>query len=213
MSSTDDPRQLRREIEYTQRNLSADVDALTEKVTPSRIVQRRADRVRRRFTGLRDKVMGSAAETTSTAGRQTGAAMSTVADRTSSAVSSAAEAAGEAPQAIRRGTEGNPLAAGLIAFGLGWLTASLLPASKPEQRLADRATDLAREHSEQLGQVATQVRDNLREPAQQAVEAVKSTAQDAAGTVTDETRSAAGTVSERVQDAKSTVQQHSSSGD
>jgi hypothetical protein len=208
--TTDDPQRLRREIEYTQRNLSSDVDALTEKVTPSRIVQRRTDRVRRRFTTMRDKVMGTAADTTSTAGRRAGHAASTVAEQTSSMASSAGEAISEAPQAIRRGTEGNPMAAGLIAFGLGWLASSLIPASRPEQQLADQAKEFVREHSDQLGHVASEMKDNLREPAQQAVESVKSTAQDAAGTVADETRSAAGNVTERAHDAKSTVQQNSS---
>jgi ElaB/YqjD/DUF883 family membrane-anchored ribosome-binding protein len=208
--SIDDPRQLRREIEQTQRNLSTDVDALTEKVTPSRIVHRRADRVRRRFTNLREKVMGTASDTTSAAGQHMGDAASTVADRTSAAASSAADAVSEAPQAIRRGTEGNPLAAGMIAFGLGWLASSLIPASKPEQQLAGQAKDLAREQSDKVGQLAEQVKDNLREPAQQAMESVKSTAQDAAGTVSEQARSAAGDVVDHAQDAKTTVQHHSS---
>jgi gas vesicle protein len=207
--SSDDPRQIRREIEYTQRNLSADVDALTEKVKPGRIVQRRMNRAQRSLANLRDKVMGTASDTASTTGHQVGNAASAVADRTSEAASAAANAVSEAPQAIRRGTEGNPLAAGLIAFGLGWLTASLIPASKAEQRIAEQAKDFVQDHADQVGQVAEQVKDKLSEPAQQAVQAVRSTAQDAASTVSDETRSAAGDVAQRAQDAKSTVQQHS----
>ena len=46
MTRSDDPDQIRREIERTQAHLSSDVDALTEKVTPSRIVARRVDRAR-----------------------------------------------------------------------------------------------------------------------------------------------------------------------
>jgi gas vesicle protein len=207
--STDDPRQIRREIEYTQRNLSADVDALTEKVKPGKIVQRRMNRAQRSLTNLRDKVMGTASDTASTTGHQVGNAASTVADRTSEAASAAADAVSEAPQAIRRGTEGNPLAAGLIAFGLGWLTASLIPASNAEQRIAGQAKDFVQDHADQVGHVAEQVKEKLSEPTQDAVQAVKSTAQDAASAVSDETRSAAGNVAQRAQDAKSTVQQHS----
>lgn len=208
--STDDPRQLRREIEHTQRNLSADVDALTEKVTPGKIVQRRMYRTRRGLTNLRDRVMGTASDTASTAGEQVGRATSTVADRTSDAAATAMDTVSEAPQAIRRGTEGNPLAAGLIAFGVGWLTASLLPPSKAEQRLAGQAKEVTREQSEKLGQLAGQVKDRLSEPAQEAVQGVKSTAQDAATTVSDEAQSAAKNVADHAQDAKSNVQQHSS---
>ncbi|MET0235662.1 MAG: DUF3618 domain-containing protein [Kibdelosporangium sp.] len=207
--STDDPRQIRREIEYTQRNLSADVDALTEKVTPGKIVQRRVNRAQRTLTNVRDKVMGSASGTASTAGDQVGNVASAVADRTSEAASAAGNAVSDAPHAIRRGTEGNPLAAGLIAFGLGWLTASLIPASNAEQRLAGQAKDFVQEHADQVGQMAEQVKDKLTEPAQEAMQAVRSTAQDAASTVSDDARSAAGDVTQRAQDAKSTVQDHS----
>ena len=41
-----DPDQIRSEIDQTQRELSADVDALTEKVSPQRIVERRVRRTR-----------------------------------------------------------------------------------------------------------------------------------------------------------------------
>jgi cell division septum initiation protein DivIVA len=168
--TTDNPDVLRHEIESTQRTITADVDALTEKVTPGRIVRRRTDRVRQRINSLRDKVMGGASDVIDTATHQA----STVAD-----------AVGEAPQAIRRGTEGNPLAAGLVAFGLGWLAASLLPATKAEQQAAQQAKELVSEHSDQIGQVAEQVKDSLGEPAHQAVDAVRSTVQDAAQHVTE----------------------------
>ena len=59
MTTASDPDEVRREIERTQANLSQDVDALTEKVTPSKIVERRVGRVRDTATRLKDKVMGS----------------------------------------------------------------------------------------------------------------------------------------------------------
>jgi hypothetical protein len=59
VSTASDPGQIRREIEQTQANLSQDVDALTEKVTPSKIVERRVDRARDTATRLKDKVMGA----------------------------------------------------------------------------------------------------------------------------------------------------------
>ena len=58
MSISDDPDQIRRDIERTQAHLSSDVDALTEKVTPSRIVERRVGRARAAAGRLRDRVMG-----------------------------------------------------------------------------------------------------------------------------------------------------------
>lgn len=198
-----DPDRLRREIEYTQHNLSTDVDRLAEKVTPGRIVHRRVDRARRAMTSARDRVMGSASDVASTTSDQA----SSMADRASNMASEAGQRISDAPSAVRRGTEGNPIAAGLIAFGAGWLLSTLAPASKQEQRLAGQATEWAREQGQAVGgQVAQQVKENLGEPVREAVESVRSTASDAASTVADEARAAADDVSSRAQEAKSTVQ-------
>jgi ElaB/YqjD/DUF883 family membrane-anchored ribosome-binding protein len=199
---TTEPEQLRREIEQTQRGLSADVNALTEKVTPRRIVQRRVEHARRAITTMRDKVMGTASNGTEAVADTA----SSVADNVSSAASSAAQTVSELPQTVRRGTEGNPLATGLIAFGLGWLTASLLPPSTREQELAGEAKDFAQEHAQPvIGQAAEQMKDNLREPAQDAVESIKSAADDAGSTVADQTRSAAADLTGQVHGAKDKV--------
>jgi uncharacterized protein DUF3618 len=234
-TASEDPEQIRREIERTQANLGQDVDALTEKVTPGKIVERRVDRARDAATRLKDKVMGSnpvqASSHAASGVRSTAsdaadrvsstalAAASTVQDAASTAAgtvqdgaSRAVGAAQEAPQAIRRQTRGNPLAAGLIAFGTGWLISSLLPASRREQDLADQAKQVAQEKVAPVAQqVASDVKENLREPAQQAVESVKSTAQDAQQTVTEEGRSAAQDVQGRAQDAAGTVRGNTTS--
>jgi len=173
------------------------VDLLAEKVTPGRIVHRRVNRARGAMTTMRDRVMGTASD-----------GVSTATDRVGEAATSAAHAVGEAPQAVRRGTEGNPLAAGLIAFGAGWLISSLAPASKREQRLAEQAKDWATEHGQPVAeQVAGDLKENLREPAKHAAESVKTTATDAASTVADETRTAASDVTNRAQEARSSVQE------
>jgi uncharacterized protein YqeY len=109
----------------------------------------------------------------------------------------------------RRRTEGNPLAAGLIAFGAGWLISSLLPATAPEQQVATQVKDLATEKgrpvAQQLGEAAQQAREQLREPVRQSAESVKETVTDAAQAVAGEARSAAGDVTGRAQQAKDKV--------
>jgi hypothetical protein len=242
VTTASDPEEIRREIDRTQASLSQDVDALTEKVTPGKIVERRVDRARDTATRLKEKVMGSnpmhasghtvsgqhigggvqaaasqAADrvsgTASAAASSVQDAASTAAEAVQDAASTAAGAVQEAPHAIRRQTRGNPLAAGLIAFGAGWLASSLLPASRREQELADQAKQLAQEKVQPVvQQVAGVVGDNLREPAQQAVEAVQSTAQDAGQTVAGEGRAAAQDVSGRAQDAAGTVRGSATSG-
>ena len=212
--SSSEPEQIRREIEGTQRALSADVDRLTEKVSPSRVIERRVERARGAVTNVKEKIMGSPTHPTPThqSGYHTGSSTSQIGDRASSAASSAADAVSSAPQAVRQQAQGNPLAAGLIAFGAGWLVASLIPASQKEQEVAAQAKGAAQENASAitgpLGEAANQVKEHLREPAQQAAEAVRSTATDAASIVQDEGRSAAQHVSGRAQEAKDSVQDH-----
>ena len=236
MTTASDPEQIRREIERTQAALSQDVDALTDKVTPGKIVERRVDRARDAATKLKEKVMGSdphgsggyggggvrsaASQTADRVSGTASSAASSVQDAAASAAgtvqdvaSTAADAVQQAPQAIRRQTRGNPLAAGLIAFGAGWLVSSLLPASRREQELGDQAKQVAQEKVQPvLQQVAGEVGDNLREPAQQAAESVKATAQDAKETVADEGRWAAQDVSGRAQHAAGNVRSSTNGG-
>ena len=222
-----DPDQIRREIDQTQRELSADVDALTEKVSPPRIMERRVRRTRVAMTNVRDRIMGSTSDAYQTAGSTTSGTRQAVSDRASSArdtasdmassardtasdmassardtasdvASSAADTVRSAPETVRRRAQGNPLAAGLIAFGAGWLLSSLLPASEPEQQVAtqvkDFATEKGRPVARELGQAGQQAAGELRESAQQRAEAVKQTAADAASTVKEETQAAASDV-------------------
>ena len=108
MTSASDPDQIRREIERTQANLSYDVDALTEKVTPSKIVERRVDRARGTAARWKDKVMGSnpisgsghygGAQRVDGGGVRDGlqSAADTVSDRASSAAGTVADRASSA---------------------------------------------------------------------------------------------------------------------
>jgi len=211
-----DPDEIRAEITRTQQELSADVDALTDKISPPRIVERRVQRTREAVTNVRDKIMGSsgqrASDTWATASSGASGVGQTVSDKASgardaaaSAASSAADAARSAPGAVRRQTQGNPLAAGLIAFGAGWLLSSLIPASQPEQQAAAQVKDFAVEQgrplAQQLGEAGQEAAGQLRESAQQRVQAVKETASDAASTVTDEARSSAQDVRDQSQGA------------
>jgi gas vesicle protein len=131
------------------------------------------------------------------------------------AASSAASAVQQAPDTVIRQAQGNPLAAGLIAFGVGWLVSSLLPVSEKETQLAQQAESTVREHKDTLlepaKQAAQEMGEQLKPAAQQAVEEVKSTAQDAAATVKDEGQSAAQDVKGQAQQSKETVQTHATS--
>jgi gas vesicle protein len=220
--TSSDPDVIRRQIEDTRRELSYDVDALNEKVNPARVVDRRVTAAKGRLTSVKEKVMGSAHDTTSSAqGMASNAAgsvqnaASSAADSVQSAASSAAGAIQQAPDTVVRQTQGNPLAAGLIAFGVGWLVSSLLPASDKEKQLAQQAESAVREHKDQLlepaKQAAQEIGDQLKPAAQDAVESVKSTAQDAASTVKEEGQAAVQDVQGQAQESKERVQSQSGS--
>ena len=220
--TSSDPDIIRRQIEDTRRELSYDVDALNEKVNPARVVDRRVTAAKGRLTSVKERVMGSAQDTTSSAhgmashaaGSVQGAASST-AGSVQDAASTAVDAVQQAPQQIVRQTQGNPMAAGLIAFGVGWLVSSLLPASEKETQLASQAESAVREHKDTLlepaKQAAQEVGEQLKPAAQQAMEEVKSTAQDAASTVKDEGQSAAEDVQGQAKQSKQKVQSKSGS--
>src|SRR5437763_5959366 len=106
---TSDPDEIRDQIHDTQERLSSDVEALTDKVSPPRMVRRRAKHARTAITSVKDKLMGSGTGTAATAtdavGTRASAARDSVGsaaagarDSVSSAASSAADAAGSAPQ-------------------------------------------------------------------------------------------------------------------
>jgi gas vesicle protein len=206
---TSDPDQIRGNIELTQQNLSADVDALTEKVSPPRIVERRVQRTRSAMTSFKDRIMGGTSERTSNLSDTVGSSASSARDSVAGVASSAADAAGSAPDLARQRTRGNPLAAGLIAFGAGWLVASLLPTTEPEQQVASQVKDVATEKgrpvAQQLQQAGQDAAQDLRESAQQRAQSVKETAADATSTVRDEAQSQASDVTDHAQEARGRV--------
>jgi len=185
---SDDPEVIRRDIESTRADLSRNVDALTEKVSPSRVVGRRVDRAKDAVGSVKDKVMGSSDNP------YDHGAMGGATDKASSMASSIGDSATSAPTIARQKTRGNPLAAGMIAFGVGSLASSLLPATAKEQEAAAAVKDKASEHSDTLTapikEAAGNAKENLRAPAQDAVQSVKGTATEATATVKDEAAAA-----------------------
>jgi hypothetical protein len=214
-----DPDQIRSEIDQTQRELSADVDALTDKLSPQRIVERRVRRSRTAMTNMKDRLMGStsdgyqtAGSTASGVGESAGAKVSAARDTVAGTASSAVDTVRSAPDTARRTTQGNPLAAGLIAFGAGWLLSALLPASEPEQQVASQVKDFAVEQGRPMvSEAGQQMAQELKESAQQRAEAVKEAATDAASTVTGEAQSAASDVTDQAQQSAGRVREQSGS--
>ncbi|MEU9834597.1 DUF3618 domain-containing protein [Streptosporangium sp. NPDC048047] len=191
-----EPDEIRREIAATRAELAADVNRLADRTSPSRIIQRRTDRMREKLYSVRERVMGTPTHAAHQARYQAGHTVhgvrETAADAADTVRETAAGAADtvrhgaqqatemvrEAPEQAMRGTQGNPLAAGLIAFGAGLLAAALIPATEAEQRAAQQV-------KEQAGDMIEPVKEAVRESAQQLGEEAKQAAQEAVGQVRD----------------------------
>jgi len=184
------PDEIQNEIEQTRASLSGNVDRLSEKVAPGKVLGRRVDNVKSGAASLKDRVMGSS---------ETGGGMRGAGSAVSNTVSDVGSAAQDAPAAARRHTQGNPLAAGMIAFGVGWLLSSLAPASDAEKQLASAAENAAKEHAEPLKQAGQSLIEDMKEPVQESVAQVKDTATQAAQDTADHAKSAAGDVAAPMQ--------------
>ena len=191
---SNDPDQIRAEIERTRRDLSTNVDALGEAVTPGNIARRQADKVKGSMVGLKDKVMGTE-------------------DPYAPDSPSVGERADDARRQVKRKAQGNPMAAGLIALGAGWLLGSLLPASEKEKQAAVAAKEKAQPALEEVKSVAQESAQNLKEPAQEAAQSLKQTAQEATETVKVEGQQKADEVKASAQDSRETVQEHQQRSD
>jgi gas vesicle protein len=177
------PDVIRADIERTREELGQDVDALADKVTPGKIVDRQKSRLRRRFADVRERVMGTAGG---------------VGHSTADAVSAAGDAVAELPHKARQTTQGAPLAVGAVVAGIGFVAALLIPASDRERRMASSLKDQAQPLLDKAGDTAREVAGNLKQPAKEAVDQVKAAAADSAATVKDEVQATADQVKQDV---------------
>jgi uncharacterized protein YjbJ (UPF0337 family) len=197
----EEPDRLRQNIEETRSSLTRDVDLLAEKTSPAKVAQRR-------WNSVKEKVMGSTDHARHAAGGTTSSAVSTVQDKASHVgdvasekAHDAADAVRNAPQAVAAQTKGNPLAAGIIAFGVGMLAATLIPVSDVERRAGQQIKDNSGDLTDRVKGVATDLKDDLSGSVQHAVGEVKETAQDAAQTTKDQAQSSAQDVKDQTQQA------------
>ncbi|WP_430298194.1 DUF3618 domain-containing protein [Sinomonas sp. B1-1] len=181
------PDAIRADIEQTRERLGYDVDAVADKVTPSHIAHRQGQKIKGAMNSMKDRVMGAADD---------------VSEGTHGAMSDAGAAVDRTQQRVARKTQGNPLAAGLIAFGAGLLVSSLIPPSEKEREVAQTLKEKAEPVTDQLKDAASEAASNLKQPAQEAVESVRGTASESAQAVKEEAQDQKQVVQERAQDAQ-----------
>jgi hypothetical protein len=172
-----DAERLRWEIERQRSTLGRDLEALGDHVSPGRMVERRKAAMGHRVRRVRDRLMGAAdgaGENLSFAGE----AMTGFGEDVASSVRGA-------PDMVRDRTQGSPLGMGLVSFGIGFVAASLFPATRQEQRLAAKVEPALDRAAEEAGSVARESVDDLRPAAEQAALDLRDDATEAAQHVKD----------------------------
>jgi gas vesicle protein len=215
--------QLRAEAAARRQSIATDLELMGDRVSPSRIAERRKARMRERMQGVRNTVFGvserpsrthaaygypqtygesyprtSGEMYSSTSGSlpSSGDSSSSLADKAGGAVSTLKE---HAPDSLGAATEGNPLAAGIVGFGIGMLAATLLPSSPDEQRAARKLQPKLEDAGRALGQTGKEAAEHVKPEVQQAVEDVKGSAQESVQNVKSEAQS-------KVESVKDTAQ-------
>lgn len=153
---------------------------------------RGAHRVRRSIVDLKDEVMGNdeaaypwqeadkgIGETMTETRERVSDRVTDMAERATEKIHDAEEAVSEVPELVRRKTTGNPLAAGLIAFGGGLLIASVFGPTSAERKAARGAQPVVEEAMREAKDTGREMAEGMKESAQQAAEDVKDEARQA----------------------------------
>jgi hypothetical protein len=182
--------ELRRDIENTRGHLGETLEAIGDRVSPARVVERRKNRMMNTARSVRERVMGTASETGRAIGDTAGGAIDTLTGT---------------PDAIRQQAQGSPLVAGAIAFGVGLLAASVARPSAIERRAADQLIDKVDPLKDELKHAGQEMVEHMQQPVREAVEQVKETASEGSHTVADAAKEVASTSRQAVTDAADTV--------
>jgi ElaB/YqjD/DUF883 family membrane-anchored ribosome-binding protein len=157
------------------------------RVSPGRIMERRKNRMAMTIRSMRYRVMGTAHD-----------ARDAVSDQAEGVV----EAVKDAPDMMRERTQGAPLVAGGLAFGVGFLVAAAIPSTKMEKEAGAAMMNTVEPLKDELTDAGRAMAANLKEPATEAMESVKAVASEGAQAVAETGKSA---VDETKQSAKDSV--------
>lgn len=191
------------------------VEDVKDRVSPARLARRGTDNVLHRLHDVRLSIMGSDDEGDDEVTQRNGSTRTRIGDRTraleegasdareraSDATARAGEAASTvvekakmAPETVARSAKGNPLVAGLLVFGGGYLVASRLRPTDRERTLAERA----KERLEPVKQQALEAGRNMADE-------IKTVAEGGIGTAA--VRAVRSEVRQRAADAAETVKE------
>jgi hypothetical protein len=190
--------ELKREIEESRDYLGGTLDAIGDRVSPGRMMDRRKARFRQRITSVRETVMGAA----DTAQHRLGGAAAGLSDKAGELTGSTKEAVQDkASSAKQAAHEGSPLLAGALAFGAGFLLATVLPEGEAESRTAEQMAEKLGPARQQLMEAGQELAESAREAGNEAMGELKSQAEEGAQQVKEAAGEAAATVKEEAESA------------
>jgi hypothetical protein len=199
--------ELRMEIDQQRTDLTRDFEMVGDKVSPSRILERRTEAAKGKLRSVRDAVMGTADDV----GSATTSRLGSVRDSASGMAGQVSGAVSHTEDRIEQGTRGNPLAAGLVAFGFGLLVATVIPESRREREMA-RKVQPQLEHAAQVAvEAGHEVADTLTPAVQDAGAQVGQVAKDAASELGQTVKEHAGDAAETARGAAQDVKDSSTS--
>ena len=226
--------QTRGELSETIEALEVRIDevreAVVDKVSPKRVWQRKTADVRSRLNELGASITGSTqavagsvggakaalTDMTSTRTERTGDLMGRTKSKIQGQAQELSERAGDtaavatdqakaAPAALRQRAESNPMAAGLVALGAGFLAATLLPPTNRERRAATKVQSSLEPLKKQATSVGREIAGELQQSAQGSVEQLKVRAEEAVERVKQDAQSSSAEVKDHAQEATTQV--------
>jgi hypothetical protein len=164
---------LRTELDDQREEMGRTLEAIGDRVSPRRIVERGRDattgRARRAVHRARERVMGALPGDGTVSGTASGVA------------TSAGEQVRSAEGAVMETTRSNAIAAGAVAFGIGFVAAMAFPRTRTEQRAAEQLAPQLETAATEIGRAEHEVAEELKPALQASVADVKETAASAVG--------------------------------
>lgn len=160
-----DSSRVRNEIDDTREHLGRTVDAIGDRMLPGRIIERRKETTARSLRGLRDRIMGTAHDTR---------------EQLADSAGSTVDHLREAPGSLAQRTEGSPLAAGGVAFAIGFLAAAMWRPTEPERHAVEKVADAAPDVTDDIAEIGRDVAGTVKEQAVGAAEELKTSVAEAA---------------------------------
>ena len=175
--------ELEADIVHTREDMSSALDRVGDQLSPKQVVKGGTNRLRQWIESARDGIMGSASDLDGPAGESSGGSVQ-----------------GQPGSGAMAGqNQGNPLAAGIIAFGVGLLAGSVLRPTKVEQHGLSVIADKAEPALGVAMQAASELGQGVQKSTGQAASELGHVLQDAGQAIVDKTEASIADAAEKVE--------------